>query len=61
MNIRESRGFKFTPGVDDGASECDLDDVTDWDLVIRNNPGDEEQVEESLKLITSWVEAALQK
>lgn len=58
-SVRVSRGFKFTPGVDDGPSECDLDYVADWDLVITNNPGDEGKVEESLNIIQSWIDKAL--
>ena len=27
----------FESGVDDVQSECDLDDVTQWDLVIEND------------------------
>ena len=29
--------FFLITGIDDIASECDLDDVTDWDKVIQNN------------------------
>ena len=35
--IREKRGYIFTPGVDDVESECGLDDFTDWTLVINND------------------------
>lgn len=33
---RKERGFQFKSGVDDTASECDLDDYNEWDLVIEN-------------------------
>ncbi|XP_055534274.1 phosphomevalonate kinase [Wyeomyia smithii] len=33
---RNDRGFTFQEGVDDVQSECDLDDVTSWDLVVHN-------------------------
>ena len=33
---RQERGWKFQEGVDDVQSECDLDDVTDWDLLVEN-------------------------
>ncbi|XP_068622614.1 phosphomevalonate kinase [Battus philenor] len=33
---RKNRGFIFQSGVDDVASECDLDDFLDWDLIIDN-------------------------
>lgn len=33
---RVERGWVFTTGVDDVASECDLDDFTEWDWEIDN-------------------------
>lgn len=36
-DVRENRGWTFECGVDDVQSECDLDDVTQWDLVIDND------------------------
>ena len=36
-DIRRNRGWVFESGVDDVHSECDLDDVTQWDLVIEND------------------------
>ncbi|XP_044734816.1 probable phosphomevalonate kinase [Chrysoperla carnea] len=36
--IREQRGWIFKTGVDDSISECDLDDVNEWDYVINNTP-----------------------
>ncbi|XP_018330380.1 phosphomevalonate kinase [Agrilus planipennis] len=36
-DVRKQRGWKFTKGVDDAESECDLDDYNDWDLIISNN------------------------
>lgn len=41
-DIRIKRGYKFTPGVDDMATECDLDEVKEWDWTISNNGNDEE-------------------
>ncbi|KAF5298635.1 hypothetical protein FQR65_LT09731 [Abscondita terminalis] len=38
---RTGKGYVFTPGVDDGISECGLDDYTDWDLSITNNNSQE--------------------
>uniref|UniRef100_A0A1B0CME4 Phosphomevalonate kinase n=1 Tax=Lutzomyia longipalpis TaxID=7200 RepID=A0A1B0CME4_LUTLO len=32
-----ARGWVFQAGVDDAESECDLDDITDWDFVIDND------------------------
>lgn len=34
---RSARGWVFQNGVDDVPSECDLDDVAQWDLVIEND------------------------
>ncbi|XP_034241104.1 phosphomevalonate kinase [Thrips palmi] len=53
--VRSKRGFKFTPGVDDKPTECDLDEVTDWDWTITNN-GDEEQLENSILCLVKDVE-----
>ncbi|KAK3858968.1 hypothetical protein Pcinc_034875 [Petrolisthes cinctipes] len=35
--VRKLRGYIFTKGVDDVESECNLDDFTNWDMVIHNN------------------------
>ncbi|CAG9771321.1 unnamed protein product [Ceutorhynchus assimilis] len=37
LSVREARGWKFTKGVDDVASECDLDDFNCWDIELMNN------------------------
>jgi len=37
---RSQRGWVFTPSVDDAESECGLDNVSDWDVVVEND-GDE--------------------
>lgn len=37
--VRTERGWKFQKGVDDVASECDLDTVCDWDFQISNATG----------------------
>lgn len=53
-NTRKARGYNFQCGVDDVASECDLDDYNDWDLVINNGDNGqslEDQVSSVLKLI----------
>ncbi|XP_063368272.1 phosphomevalonate kinase [Cydia amplana] len=46
-DTRVKRGYKFKEGIDDVASECDLDDYTLWDLVIDNGKG-REQLQEQL-------------
>lgn len=35
--VRLERGWKFQVGVDDIQSECDLDDWTEWDLMVEND------------------------
>nr|CAG4641283.1 EOG090X0FYC [Eulimnadia texana] len=35
--VRQQRGYLFTSGIDDAETECGLDDVESWDLVIENN------------------------
>lgn len=37
--VRSERGWVFESGVDDVASECDLDGYVDWDVEIQNEPG----------------------
>uniref|UniRef100_A0A1B6M1B1 Phosphomevalonate kinase n=1 Tax=Graphocephala atropunctata TaxID=36148 RepID=A0A1B6M1B1_9HEMI len=34
---RTDRGWVFTSGIDDQETECDLDSVGEWDLIIENN------------------------
>ncbi|CAK1542098.1 unnamed protein product [Leptosia nina] len=49
---RIERGYQFKPGVDDVASECDLDDYEEWDLIINNGKDGEpleKQIEQVLK------------
>ncbi|KAL1139571.1 hypothetical protein AAG570_006553 [Ranatra chinensis] len=36
-NVRKERGWVFVNGIDDVPSECDLDSVKDWDIIIHNN------------------------
>lgn len=46
---RRARGWKFQEGVDDVQSECDLDDVTDWDVCVNNeNDADVENILEQI-------------
>ncbi|EFN64677.1 Phosphomevalonate kinase [Camponotus floridanus] len=35
--VRQKRGWIFTTGIDDSETECDLDDVNNWDLLLENN------------------------
>lgn len=51
-NTRKERGFIFKPGVDDVTSECDLDDYTEWNLLIDNGKG-KQKLEEQLGSILS--------
>lgn len=34
---RKERGWNFIHGVDNAASECDLDDYLEWDWIVENN------------------------
>jgi len=54
---REKRGWTFQSGVDDVESECALDDVEEWDLVVRNQQDtSDEQLEQQLQPV---IQAAL--
>ncbi|XP_070252622.1 phosphomevalonate kinase isoform X2 [Myotis yumanensis] len=55
---RQQRGWVFTPGVDDGESECGLDNFGDFDWVIEND-GDEQRLEEQLGNLTEFVRSRL--
>ncbi|KAF4526796.1 hypothetical protein B566_EDAN015592 [Ephemera danica] len=57
-DVRSRRGWVFTKGVDDVSSECDLDDVDDWDLKVSNNGGIEE-LEDAVKQLTDWATRAI--
>ncbi|XP_059486984.1 phosphomevalonate kinase [Neocloeon triangulifer] len=56
--IRMKRGWKFTAGVDDVASECDLDDVTDWSWQVYNN-GSSEDITNFLADLEAWIKRSL--
>lgn len=43
-------------GVDDVASECDLDAVTDWDWILTNNG---EFDDENLQDLEQWIHSNL--
>nr|XP_003703512.1 PREDICTED: phosphomevalonate kinase [Megachile rotundata] len=51
-SIREKRGWIFTPGIDDSETECDLDDVNTWDLMVTNN---DDNIEPILQTILQFV------
>ncbi|RZC32745.1 phosphomevalonate kinase [Asbolus verrucosus] len=53
IEIRKSRGWVFTEGVDDAASECNLDDFKNWDLEISNN--NDKQLESGIKEIMALI------
>lgn len=55
---RQQRGWVFTPGVDDGESECGLDNFGDFDWVIAND-GDEQRLEEQLGNLIGFVRSRL--
>lgn len=37
LSVRKKRGFEFVAGIDDQATECDLDGYDKWDIVIPND------------------------
>lgn len=55
---RQQRGWAFTPGVDDGESECGLDNFGDFDWVIENH-GDSQRLEEQLENLIGFVRSRL--
>jgi hypothetical protein len=44
--------------VDDAETECDLDEVTDWDWTIVNN-GCEPEMQAGMQSILSWANDTL--
>jgi len=44
----------FTPQVDDQESECGLDRVSDWDLVIENNGGAVDELLDKLEEMAKY-------
>lgn len=57
-DVRKRRGWIFTTGVDDVASECDLDDFTEWDWKVDNN-GDEISFNKSVSLISQFLQGVV--
>lgn len=53
VSTRKERGWKFTNGVDDVTSECDLDDYKDWDLKISNN--NQEELDDGIERILGLI------
>lgn len=41
-------------GVDDCASECDLDSIEDWSFVVENN--NDVELKENLKILFDYLE-----
>jgi phosphomevalonate kinase len=53
--IRTERGFAFSSGIDDAESECGLDHITDWDVIIKNE-GDNCALEKDIQLLLDLCE-----
>ena len=53
-SIRRARNWIFTQGVDDVKSECDLDDVNNFDFKIINN--NNEEMISKLNLLINFIE-----
>nr|CAG4650565.1 EOG090X0FYC [Sida crystallina] len=52
-NIRKERGFTFTKGIDDEESECGLDHIDSWNVVIQNE-GDNSSLENDIQLLLNF-------
>ncbi|XP_043936066.1 phosphomevalonate kinase isoform X2 [Protopterus annectens] len=52
--IRKQRGWVFTPGVDDGVSECGLDEGVSFDWIIHND-GERQSLEEDLRKLMEHI------
>lgn len=55
LESRAGRGWKFTAGVDDVASECGLDDVADWDFVLHNDDRGATELERGLAALQNAI------
>ncbi|XP_011641710.1 phosphomevalonate kinase [Pogonomyrmex barbatus] len=51
--VRQKRGWVYTPGIDDSETECDLDDVTNWDIMLEND--DTNDIEVILQQLLSLI------
>lgn len=59
LEVRQARGWVFTPHIDDTPSECGLDHYT-CDVIIENNHQNQQLLSHQLKLVTEWVKDRLQ-
>ena len=57
-DVREERGYVFTPGIDDAESECGLDTGINWDFVIDNS-GDDTQLRKDIENVMQVLEPML--
>ena len=56
--VRTSRGWVFTAGIDDAETECDMDTVTDFDFTIENN-GDFSDIKDIFEEIVALMRKVL--
>ena len=56
--VRQTRGWLFTPHIDDAPSECGLDQHV-CDITIENNNDDQQLLTHKLKGVTEWVQDKL--
>ncbi len=54
-----TKNYELLQGVDDVASECDLDDFEDWDFVINNDTDSDAEI--IFQNINCYVENVLKK
>nr|CAG4649766.1 EOG090X0FYC [Scapholeberis mucronata] len=58
--VRIQRGFVSTPGVDDAESECGLDHVTNWDLIIQNDGENSTDFQKNLEFLINVCKKSLE-
>ncbi|EZA53270.1 hypothetical protein DMN91_005291 [Ooceraea biroi] len=51
--VRQKRGWIYTPGIDDSETECDLDDVSSWDVLLEND--DDSDIETILQRLLDLI------
>jgi phosphomevalonate kinase len=59
QEIRASRGWVFTPGIDDMPTECGLDAFEAWDMVLVNNDLTREQILQELRPVTEALQGII--
>lgn len=58
LEVRQARGWVFTPNIDDAPSECGLDHYT-CDVTIENNHENQHMLSHKLEGVAQWVKDKL--